>query len=138
MLNPVIMEVQRHFTSDSIKFMGAPFFVTFWQLSPYDIEVPIATYQHEMDRLLKADKELSRFPVSAQVGEWQADKVRLADKVKQLQDERTEQMDQYAATRRRLGTEKMLWFRSECLASRSSLSLIFSSDACFVGLSRVP
>lgn len=119
-LNPVIMEVQKFFPTDSIKYMGAPFFVTFWQLSPYDIEVPINTYQHEIDRLLKADKELSRYPASAQVGDWQTDKVKLADKAKKLQEERSEQMELYATTRRRLATEKTLWFRSQSrLSSRT-------------------
>ncbi|CED85283.1 KEKE-like motif-containing transcription regulator (Rlr1)/suppressor of sin4 [Phaffia rhodozyma] len=119
----------------------SPFFVTFWQLTPYDIEVPLGSYQTEIDRLNRAEKDLGRFPTSAQTSEWQREREKLRSKAKQLQTERDQQMEAYAVTKRRLAIEKNVWFRKNndpkglnqhifqhCIFPRAMLSL---SDAAY-------
>lgn len=81
-------------------------------MTPFDLEVPISTYQKEIDRLDRACADLGRFPANAQTDEWKRQRDLLQSKAKDLGKERDEQMQAYTTAKRRLSTEKSVWFRS--------------------------
>lgn len=80
--------------------LGVHFYVTFWQLSLADINVPIERYQQEVKRLNALIRETS--------GEDQ--RKRLQDNVNQLNAEMKDQMKSHEVTRKRLMAEKDHWF----------------------------
>lgn len=124
-LEGVITGVLRSLPKEAKTEMGAPFFVTFWQLSPYDIDVPVDAYQHEINRLTRAKTDLERFPTVAKTTAWKADVDRLDARVKQLTQERVEQMEAVSAVNKRLKVERLYWFRSPSSPLACSLSVGF-------------
>uniref|UniRef100_V5EZF8 THO complex subunit 2 n=1 Tax=Kalmanozyma brasiliensis (strain GHG001) TaxID=1365824 RepID=V5EZF8_KALBG len=81
--------------------LGVHFYVTFWQLSLADINVPIERYQQEVKRL----NALIREP-----GVEDQRKRLLQDNVNQLNAEMKDQMKSHEVTRKRLMAEKDHWF----------------------------
>ncbi len=79
--------------------LGVHFYVTFWQLSLADINVPIERYQQEVKRLNALIRETS----------LEEQKKRLQDNVNQLNTEMKDQMKSHEVTRKRLdGRERPL------------------------------
>lgn len=100
-------------------------------MTPFDLEVPISSYQKEIDRLDRAYADLGRFPANAQTDEWKRQRDLLQSKAKDLGKERDEQMQAYTTAKRRLSTEKSVWFRSSSFylvdsRLRSQLTCVFS------------
>lgn len=81
--------------------LGVHFYVTFWQLSLADINVPIERYQQEVKRLNTLTRE---------AGVEEQRKRLLQDNVNQLNAEMKDQMKSHEVTRKRLMAEKDHWF----------------------------
>ncbi|KAL5032135.1 hypothetical protein BDV3_000726 [Batrachochytrium dendrobatidis] len=146
LLAQLATSVSRLLPSYKFSDMSPSFYVTFWQLSLYDIFVPIQRYQAEIARqqqqiaLLEADRsDMS----SAAVTKRKQEKERKLLLQQKLTKELKTQQDNYDQTRSRLNMEKMEWFaqnnrRSEaihvilemCLYPRALLS---PSDAIYCG-----
>lgn len=107
-------------------YMSPGFFVTFWQLSLYDILIPMERYQNEVDRLNGLVRELDAtirtavpsFPGQVVDKAAEAEAKRARDRCMQtiqaLNAELKAHTEAYEATRKRLTTEKGHWF-SKCL-----------------------
>ncbi|TKY88304.1 hypothetical protein EX895_002656 [Sporisorium graminicola] len=80
--------------------LGVHFYVTFWQLSLADINVPIERYQQEVKRLNALIRETT----------LEDQRKRLQDNVSQLNAEMKDQMKSHEVTRKRLMAEKEHWF----------------------------
>lgn len=111
-------------------YMTPGFFVTFWQLSLYDILIPMERYQNEVDRLNGIVRELDsalRATVPSYPGQLidkagEAEKKKARDRcmqtIQELNTELKAHTEAYEATRKRLSTEKAHWFStSSCNAA---------------------
>lgn len=116
-------------------YMSPGLFVTFWQLSLYDILVPMERYQNEVDRLKGIVRELDAsiraavptFPGQLVDKAAEAEAKRAQDRCMQtiqaLNAELKVHTVAYEATRKRLLLEKNHWFsESSCEISPLPLS----------------
>ncbi|GAA5887200.1 hypothetical protein JCM5296_004560 [Sporobolomyces johnsonii] len=89
--------------------LGAPFFVTFWQLTLYDLIYPKERYDAELNRLQNMQRE-----ARASTGLRDDDRDRFSktvvDLANKLMDEAGKHMNARGATNRRLNREKTHWF----------------------------
>ncbi|WFD41584.1 THO2 plays a role in transcriptional elongation [Malassezia psittaci] len=136
----VIEGMKQILSTEILNAIGAPFYVTFWQLSLCDIVVPMDRYQQEISRLRQWLRDVEQ---ATDLGESLkvSARVRLQDTIAQLTQELKEQTLAHQATRRRLQLEKQHYFAdgadrgciaqqliSECLHPRALLSPV---DAMF-------
>lgn len=117
-------------------YMSPGFFVTFWQLSLYDILVPMERYQNEVDRLKGIVRELDAviraavpsFPGQLVDKAAEAEAKRAQDRCMQtiqaLNSELKLHTVAYEATRKRLLAEKNQWF------SKHQCSQIIAFSIC--------
>ncbi|KAL8979668.1 MAG: hypothetical protein Q9205_005058, partial [Flavoplaca limonia] len=115
--HPVLREIMdrlsRTLPSEMWEGVSPSFFVTFWQLSLCDLQVPAKSYQHEQDRLkAKVDNiNKDRTDVSlAGTQRKERDKKLILDLVDRLASEHKERVNAYQRTRVQLGKEKTVWF----------------------------
>jgi THO complex subunit 2 len=108
-------------------YMTPGFFVTFWQLSLYDVLIPMERYQTEVDRLNGIVRELDATIRAAVVPSFpgqpvdkaaEAEAKRARDRCMQtiqaLNTELKAHTEAYEATRKRLSAEKAHWFSKCC------------------------
>ncbi|WFD07414.1 THO2 plays a role in transcriptional elongation [Malassezia vespertilionis] len=139
-LTPVVETMAECLPEGAICALGAPFFVTFWQLSLSDISVPMDRYQQEIARFRTWMREVD---AAAELSEniKKSARNRLQDNITQLTAELKEQTLSYQTTRRRLAHESRFFFPADvdkgllveqlvaqCLHPRALLSPI---DAMF-------
>ncbi|KDQ14762.1 hypothetical protein BOTBODRAFT_32521 [Botryobasidium botryosum FD-172 SS1] len=115
-LAPVIEHAKEVMSPAAAKYIGAPFYVTFWQLSMYDINPPVTRYKQEMDSLKKLmDRSSQRDPT-----ETASEHRRAKDLQNSISDSLVKevgaQAKAHAITRERLHREKMHWFRFDATA----------------------
>jgi THO complex subunit 2 len=103
---------------------SAGFFVTFWQLSLYDVLVPMARYQTEVERLNSIIREIdmalkSTIPSypgqlvdKTLEGEKKRARERLLVQIQALNSDLKAHTEAYETTRKRLNVEKAHWFRT--------------------------
>ena len=112
------------------------FFISFWQLSLYDISVPKVRYQSEIDKqiaiiaTLEADKsDMSKAAVSRRIRE----KDRASGIIRSLKEELKAQELNYWNIALRMEAEKDLWFKNEMFAE-ISLNLLqdFIYQRCII------
>ena len=109
--------------SDSIKpYLSPGFFVTFWQLSLYDLLVPMDRYQVEVDRLQGIVREIDQslktsiptYPgqVIDKASETEKKKARERCMItaQALHADLKAHTEAYEGTRKRLQNEKLHWF----------------------------
>jgi hypothetical protein len=96
----------------------APFFVTFWQLTLFEVVSLLSHYKEHLSRISKLADEHARLEGVANRGShrekaaWVAKKERLDTFKEALVKESTDQVVVYAATKKRLAIERMHWFDS--------------------------
>ncbi|KAI9793175.1 MAG: THO complex subunit 2 [Piccolia ochrophora] len=94
--------------------MSLPFYVTFWQLSLYDIQVPTKSYEEEVSRLknrwiaVKDDRSDMSIAGGAKK---EKEKKQLTDLQDQLRDELKSHIQSFSQTKSRLTKEKDHWFK---------------------------
>ena len=103
-------------------YLSPGFFVTFWQLSLYDVLVPMDRYQAEVDRLQAIVREIDQalkatiptYPgqVIDKSGEAEKKKARERCMVtaQALHTDLKAHTEAYEGTRKRLQNEKLHWF----------------------------
>lgn len=139
-LMPLIASTPKYVPESALSALGAPFFVTFWQMCLADIAVPMDRYQQETNRLRQWIRDVETSTEQSENLKKSA-RVRLQDRISQLNAELKEQTLAHQATRRRLAYEKSLWFAEhvdrallaqqmieQCLYPRALLS---PTDAMF-------
>lgn len=122
MLEDAIAIAARNMPQDMQHYMTPGFFVTFWQLSLYDILIPMERYQSEVDRLNGIVRELDtalRATAPSYPGQLidkagEAEKKKARDRcmqtIQELNAELKAHTEAYEATRKRLSVEKSHWF----------------------------
>jgi THO complex subunit 2 len=98
--------------------MGAPFYMTFWQMTSYDLVPPSARYEAEIARIRSLAKQEDAKIVSAErVGDLATSNAcrKRRDKYHRVADtmdvENQEQKDSRLFTINRLAKEKTHWFK---------------------------
>ncbi|KAL8769377.1 MAG: hypothetical protein Q9209_004604 [Squamulea sp. 1 TL-2023] len=117
--HPVLREIMDRLNqalpNETWEYVSPSFYVTFWQLSLCDLQVPAKSYQHEQDRLkLKVDNiNKDRTDVSmAGSQRKEREKKLILDLIDRLALEHKERVNAYQRTRVQLGKEKTCWFAS--------------------------
>lgn len=98
---------------DTCNVIGVPFYMTFWQLSLYDIYVPQKSYEDELERLKKRVIGISndRSDISmAGTQRKDREKKQVNELHDRLLDENKRHLKAYGQTRSRLQKEKLRWF----------------------------
>lgn len=93
--------------------VGLPFFVTFWQLSLYDIHVPQRAYEEELERLKKRIQAISQDRSDVSVAgtlKKDKDKKHINDLHDRILAENKAHLRCYGLSRARLQKEKDRWF----------------------------
>ncbi|OAX84089.1 hypothetical protein ACJ72_01547 [Emergomyces africanus] len=93
--------------------VGLPFFVTFWQLSLYDIHVPQRAYEEELERLKKRIQAISQDRSDVSVAgtlKKEKEKKFINDLHDRILAENKAHLRCYGFTRARLQKEKDRWF----------------------------
>lgn len=122
-LQPCIEVAERQLSANVKRFMTSGFFVTFWQLSLYDIFVPSKRYLAEADRLNAIVRELDQalrvpslpaYPGQVVDRAAEAEKKKAKERCLAVADALLADMKAHAeafeATKKRLQLEKMHWF----------------------------
>lgn len=118
-LTEAIQRCEKILPSSSWKFITPAFYITFWQLSLYDIYVPRARYQAQIDgeraKLKELDPTDSRnFPQTKVGQERKRVYERTLALIKNLETELREQQDNHKKVLARLEKEKDHWFPVAC------------------------
>ncbi|KAJ1311288.1 hypothetical protein OPQ81_009786 [Rhizoctonia solani] len=108
-LVPVIKEVASLLPERVLETIGAPFFVTFWQLSMYELAVPDASYTSVVTRLSNKIREPIP-PQSRDARFLEERRKRMQQQVELLPQEMKRQMTAKSLTATRLRREKNFWF----------------------------
>ncbi|CBF86420.1 hypothetical protein AN2226.2 [Aspergillus nidulans FGSC A4] len=115
--NPVMQDLQDQVKSvlppETWSIVGLPFYVTFWQLSIYDVHIPQKSYEEEIERLKKKVISIGNDRSDISLAGTQR-KEREKKQITQLQDRILEEnkahLVAYGQTRSRLQKEKEGWF----------------------------
>ena len=138
-LEDAIALAARNMPEDMQLYMTPGFVVTFWQLSLYDILIPMERYQSEVDRLNGIVRELDaglRATVPSYPGQLidkagEAEKKKARDRcmqtIQELNAELKAHTEAYEATRKRLSAEKSHWFSMSHLTFFRMLDSALSS-----------
>ncbi|KAK9350976.1 transcription factor/nuclear export subunit protein 2-domain-containing protein [Lipomyces doorenjongii] len=118
--NPLLKEIMEKLSpmpaiSGQWKYITKGLFVTFWQLSLYDIQIPGERYKSEQGRLREAIRQIDADKSdksSHGFRKRQQEREELLQIVTTLNAEYSEQLVHYEHTRHRLRIEKDHWFRS--------------------------
>ncbi|KAL2854631.1 transcription factor/nuclear export subunit protein 2-domain-containing protein [Aspergillus pseudodeflectus] len=115
--NPVMQDledqVKAALPAETWGIVGLPFYVTFWQLSVYDVHIPQKSYEEEIERLKKRVIAIGNDRSDISVAGTQR-KEREKKQITQLQDRVLEEnkthLVTYGQTRSKLQKEKDRWF----------------------------
>ncbi|PLN83148.1 transcription factor/nuclear export subunit protein 2-domain-containing protein [Aspergillus taichungensis] len=116
-LNSVIQDLQEQvksaLPSDNWNVVGLHFYVTFWQLSIYDVHIPQKAYEDEIDRQKRKVMAINNDRSDISMAGTQR-KEREKKQITQLQDQILEEnkahLKSYGRTRGKLQKEKDRWF----------------------------
>ncbi|KAL4957506.1 transcription factor/nuclear export subunit protein 2-domain-containing protein [Aspergillus filifer] len=115
--SPIMQDLQEQSKSvlpaESWSTVGLPFYVTFWQLSVYDLHIPQKSYEEEIERLKKRVIAIGNDRSDISLAGTQR-KEREKKAITQLQDrileENKSHLVSYGQTRSKLQKEKENWF----------------------------
>ncbi|RMD42846.1 hypothetical protein DV735_g2289, partial [Chaetothyriales sp. CBS 134920] len=112
-LQDIIDQLEPHLPKEVVSLVGSGFFVTFWQLSLYDISIPGKSYDEEIQRQrgLMAKIGTDRSDVTQQaVRKRESEKKAIAELIDNLLSENKSHLKAYGDVKSRLAREKDLWF----------------------------
>ncbi|KAL5342880.1 transcription factor/nuclear export subunit protein 2-domain-containing protein [Aspergillus crustosus] len=113
--------------------VGLPFYVTFWQLSVYDVHIPQKSYEEEIERLKKKVIQIGNDRSDISVAGTQR-KEREKKQITQLQDRILEEnkahLVAYGQTRSKLQKDKDRWFFG--MRGRADALHIALLEQCFL------
>ncbi|KAJ9227240.1 hypothetical protein DTO027B5_754 [Paecilomyces variotii] len=115
--HPVVQElmdqVKSALTPETWEVVGLPFYVTFWQLSLYDVHIPQKAYEDEIERQKKKVIAIGndRSDVSmAGTQRKEREKKQITELQERILEENKHHLKSYGQTRARLQKEKDRWF----------------------------
>ncbi|KAG8791241.1 THO complex subunit 2, partial [Serendipita sp. 398] len=112
-----------------IAVLGAPFYVTFWQLTQFETVSLVTHYKEQVAKVSKLTEQHARTEPgpsksSRDRSAWTEKKERLDSFRESLLRESNEHIAVYSATKRRLGVERLHWFDSSFKDSSELLNFI--------------
>lgn len=113
-LRPIAKEVHQILPPRAWRALRPEFYISFWQLTLYDIYVPVEQYQVEVNKLKHAvnvmDNDRTSYGSSAQAKRTR-ERDRLLHTAARLEMEKEHQMANHKNVMERLYREKEHWFR---------------------------
>lgn len=112
-LESVMEKIKITMPRSTWEVVGLPFFVTFWQLSLYDIHVPQRAYEEELERLKKRIQAISQDRSDVSVAgtlKKEKEKKQINDLHDRILAENKTHLRCYGLNRARLQKEKDRWF----------------------------
>ncbi|XP_012937232.1 THO complex subunit 2 [Aplysia californica] len=122
-MHPIVEAIQPVFSSKIWDDLTPQFYITFWSLSMYDLYVPTAAYQKQIQlqqSQIKAIDDNRDMPSNKKKKEVDRCNI-LIDK---LEDEMKKQAEHVARVKARLEEEKELWFPTGTLKSEMTTNLL--------------
>ncbi|KAI9842325.1 MAG: THO complex subunit 2 [Sclerophora amabilis] len=112
-LRPLMERITATLPEETWSRMSVSFYVTFWQLSLYDIQVPTKSYEEELVRLktkwMQVKDDRSDLSIAGGVKK-EKEKKQLTDMQDRLRDELKGHIQAFSQTKARLLQEKNHWF----------------------------
>lgn len=115
--HPVVQEIMDQVKAvlppETYEIVGLPFYVTFWQLSLYDVHIPQKAYEDEIERQKKKVIAINndRSDVSmAGTQRKEREKKQITELQERILEENKRHLKAYGQTRARLQKEKDRWF----------------------------
>jgi THO complex subunit 2 len=124
-LNPIKTAVVNVLPETTWETLSPEFFVTFWQLSLSDIQIPSQSYEAEISRLMKEQSDLMKDRsdmTRAGMNRKEEAKKHLSDVADKLRAELKQQIDIFEVTSARLAKEKLVWF-ADCHGRWDALNI---------------
>lgn len=120
-LNRIMEDVRPSLPEDIQQLVGVGFYITFWQLSLYDISVPSKSYEDEMSRNKKNISRITsdRSNVSSSGAKNRESQIKAyKDLNESLLTENRQHVRAYGESRARLTKEKDQWFAAKSRVSK--------------------
>lgn len=112
-MNPVIESVRPLHPSKVWEDISPQFLVTFWSLAMYDLQVPLESYQREINKIKLQSSALSLNNESSNtVSKIKKEQERFQALIEKLQEEKKKQQEHVEKILGRLNEEKDGWFPS--------------------------
>lgn len=112
-LKDIMNEIEPRLPTDVVDLVGAGFYVTFWQLSVYDINVPRDSYGNEVNRNKRkiANVVADRNNLSSSAAKARDQQVKVLEQLnEELLAENKQHLQAFLKTKMRLTKEKDQWF----------------------------
>ena len=132
-LKDIMDEISPRLPEEVIELVGPGFFVTFWQLSLYDINVPGKSYEDEMNRNKKKMASITsdRSNVSSSSAKAREREISVLKKANDdLLSENKQHLRAYSENRSRLTKEKDQWFAAKSRVSKELNTALM--EYCFL------
>ncbi|KAL8808822.1 MAG: hypothetical protein Q9200_003988 [Gallowayella weberi] len=115
--HPILREIMQRLSSDLPsevwRHLSTSFYVTFWQLSLRDLQVPASSYEEEQKRLKEKIDKINKDRTDISIAGTQRkdrEKRAILEMKDRLTAEHKDEVQSYARTRSRLQKEKTSWF----------------------------
>lgn len=112
-LQPIMNSIKSSLPAEVSNVVGLGFYVTFWQLTLYDVTIPGKSYEDELSRQHKRIATISsnRADVTAAgAKKREAEKKQISNLIDRLLTENKEHLKSFAESKARLSKEKGNWF----------------------------
>ncbi|KAG8827201.1 THO complex subunit 2, partial [Serendipita sp. 399] len=128
-LKPWIDAVKKVLPSRVDSILGAPFYVTFWQLTQFEIVSLVTHYKEQVTKVVKLAEQHARAEPGPSKSSrdrlaWSEKKERIDSFKESLLRESNEHLAVYTATKRRLAVERLHWFDGNFKESAELLKYI--------------
>jgi THO complex subunit 2 len=135
--HPILQDLMREMRAvlrpETWEIIGLPFYVTFWQLSLYDVHIPQKAYEDEIERQKRKVSTISNDRTDVSITGTQR-KEKEKKQIQELQDrlleENKQHLTSYGRTRTRLQKEKDQWFAG--MRGRHDILNISLLEQCFL------
>ena len=131
-LESMTQKITPKLAPDVLDIVGAGFYLTFWQLSPYDVIVPSKSYDDEVSRINKKIKDIAndKSDVSLAGRKKREDQTNhLKGFVEKLLAENKQHLKAVQDVKSRLGREKFQWFAGKNRPAQLNSALL---EHCFL------
>ena len=131
-LQNIMEALQPHLPKEVVDTIGTGFYVTFWQLSLYDVSIPGKSYEEELSKQHKRISTIStdRSDISiAGTKKKDAEKKQISGLIDRLLSENKQHLKSFGESKARLFQEKGQWFQGMSRRAESLNSALL--EHCF-------
>lgn len=128
-MGPIVESVRPLHLPKVWEDISPQFLVTFWSLSMYDLQVPVESYQREINKLKQMSVAVMESKEST-ASKGKKEQERYLALIEKLQDERKKQQEHVDKTMHRLQQEKDSWFLSRSVKSAKNETITQFLQLC--------